>query len=99
MLHAKPKKGKLDRNLKVLLVLIKTANGETRAAKHILGGLKSDYADDELIQEIRVARLSAIIKRIKHSGRAPRRPGPRRLPRRERDRDTDRPRPGPSHPE
>lgn len=94
MLAAKPEKGPLDRNLRLLLVLLETAGGETRAANRILDKLKSDYADDELIQEVRVGRLSTIIERIKRSGRGLRRPGERRPPR-ERDRDTRPPRPGP----
>ena len=83
MLAEKPKKGKLDRNLRLLLVLLETADGEMRTAKRILNELKRDYADDEFLQGIRAAKLSTMIERIKQSDRRPR----RRPARRELDRD------------
>lgn len=99
MLAKKPEKGPLDINLRFLLVLLKTADGEMQTAKRFLSQLKRDYADDEFLQDVRIGRLATTIERIKQTGRGPGRPGRRRPPRRERDRDTDRPRPGPPPPE
>ena len=84
MLAARPKKGPLDKNLKFLLVLLKTAQGEMRPARHILDDLKRGYAKDEVIQNVEVPALSAMIERIKRPGRMPRPPDSRRPLRRER---------------
>ncbi len=93
MLAEEPKRGRLDRNLRLLLVLLKTADGEMETAKHTLDELKRIYADDELLQEVRVGKLATMIERIKQSDRRPRRRLPRRE--RERDRDAENARPGP----
>jgi hypothetical protein len=91
MLAARPERGPLDKNLKFLLVLLKTAQGEMRPAKHILDELKRGYAKDEVIQNVEVPALSARIERIKRPGRMPRPPDSRRPLRRERDRARPRP--------
>jgi len=97
MLAARPEKGRLDKNLRFLIVLLKIAQSEVRPAKNILDELKRDYTDDEDIQNVRILGLSLAIERIKRPGRGLRQPGMRRPLLRDRER--DRPRPGRGPPE